>query len=70
MLRQLNYNNAAAVAPNASSEQTSPMAARTKTCTPMVPAGSIAGRGAEIVTVRDEHCRPGVVEELIAMRSR
>jgi hypothetical protein len=46
------------------------MAARTKTCTPMVPAGSIAGRGAEIVTVRDEHCRPGVVEELIAMRSR
>src|ERR1022692_2857161 len=70
MLRQLNYNNAAAVAPNASSEQTSPVAARAKTCTPMVLAGSMAGRGAEIVTVRDKHCRPGVVEEPVAMRSR
>jgi len=70
ILRQVNYNNAAAVAPNASSEQTSPVAARAKTCTPMVLAGSIAGRGAEIVTARDKHCRPGVVEELVAMRSR
>jgi hypothetical protein len=46
------------------------MAARAKTCTPMVLAGSIAGRGAEIVNARDKHCRPGVVEELVAMLSR
>jgi len=36
----------------------------------MMLAGSIAGRGAEIVTARDKHCRSGVVEELVAMRSR